>query len=355
VVSHASAGPLDPLAFPSLGDFPVGAFTINTTTVTIDNSLGVPLVTGVDYKGIAVFDFTTLSVGSINIVGTRPLALLSRDDATIGTLDVSAPPFIDNHIPNPGGPGGYASRSGPGAGGDGFQGGNGEFAAPGGGGSAGRGGNGGVFLVPGGIVPGGGGMGGMAYLVAGSLQGGSGAGGVFSTRTGDHYGGGGGGAIEVGAIGTINVENILANGASSPFGGGGGGSIFLHGYQVNLSGSLSARGGDGAELFGGAPSGGGGGGAVLIQTAIPFAGGSVDVSGGSGGSVFGTPFSFDGESGIFLAIPEPSSLVLLGIGLLGTLGAARFCRKSREVTPVAALAFHNAGHVISASSRMPDL
>src|SRR5512135_2457046 len=87
---------------------------------------------------------------------------------------------------------------------------------------------------------------------------------------------------------------------------------------------LSVHGGRGSDGLAG--GGGGGGGRVLIQTGnggFSIAG-TIDVSGGSGG--FGDAISgVSGSAGFVQVVPSmiptPTSLVLLGTGLLGALGA----------------------------------
>ncbi|MBV8126246.1 MAG: hypothetical protein JO114_01115 [Planctomycetaceae bacterium] len=204
----AAAGPLDPTAFAPVGSLPTaaGTYYFNTSTLTLNapgpfGPLGPPgptLLTGVDYNGIAVFDFSSITVNSDQMfvgTGTLPLALLSRSDINVnGTIDASAPPPPGLSLPSSGGPGGFGSgvgiNSGPGAG----QGGaeipaTGAFSSAGGGGFGGSGGNGGrVALAPAPtylqVIPFGGGRGGSSYGdLAVSLQGGSG-GGSYSSRAG---------------------------------------------------------------------------------------------------------------------------------------------------------------------------
>jgi len=352
----ASAGALDPRAFAPVGPFPTaaGTYTFDTrgTATTLNGPNGV-LLTGVVYNGIAVFDFSTITVNSNQVFvgaeaplngggpGGLPLALLSRGDINVnGTIDVSAGFAF-------GGPGGFSgglsSGSGPGAGADGSiadNTGTGTWIISGGGGFGGRGGNGGFFSFfrgnPTGVVPFGGAPGGGSYgNLAISLQGGSSGGTVLNARVGPSPGGGGGGAIEVGAVGGIIVSgSILANGGSAGSGGSGGG-IFLHGDSVALSGVLSAQGGGGySSLSFPLGGGGGGGGQVLIQAGPGgFTGnvGGINVSGGSGTTYPylpfpGEDFSAAGAPGVVTingtVVPEPTSLVLLGVGMLGVLACA---------------------------------
>jgi len=342
----ASAGALDPRAFAPVGPFPTaaGTYTFDTrgTATTLNGPNGV-LLTGVVYNGIAVFDFSTITVNSNQVFvgaeaplngggpGGLPLALLSRGDINVnGTIDVSAGFAF-------GGPGGFSgglsSGSGPGAGADGSiadNTGTGTWIISGGGGFGGRGGNGGFFSFfrgnPTGVVPFGGAPGGGSYgNLAISLQGGSSGGTVLNARVGPSPGGGGGGAIEVGAVGGIIVSgSILANGGSAGSGGSGGG-IFLHGDSVALSGVLSAQGG--GNIY---PDSGGGG-RVLIQAGPGGISGNLDginVSGGSGSNLLplSETFSAAGDPGVITingtVVPEPSSLVLLGVGLLSVLGCS---------------------------------
>ncbi|MGO9598165.1 MAG: PEP-CTERM sorting domain-containing protein [Isosphaeraceae bacterium] len=359
VAGQAAAGLLNPGDFAPVGPFPTdpGSYTFDTTgpNPTLSGPGGTAL-TGVIFNGVAVFDFNSITVGSGQTFvgeGALPLALLSRSDITInGTIDVSAP---GGSNPN-GGPGGFGGGNDTGAGGYGPGGGGGgaitSFRVPqpplppqisysfsGGGGGGGFGGYGYAgmpvpFIGTGTGVSGGaaGGSGGRAYAdLLGQLQGGSGGGASINAP-----GGGGGGAIELGAVGNISVKgSVLANGGNAPgllFGGGGGGGagggILLHGEGVTLSGLLSAIGGNGGR--GGDDSGGpsdyvvewgaggnGGGGQVVID---PGAGGFTSMSG-----------TIDVGNGTFNVVPEPASLVLFGLGLLGVLVCARYTEHLRAV------------------------
>ena len=354
---RAGAGPLNPLDFPlsDSGVFPTAAGTYTFDTSGPNPTLsgpGGPALTGVVSNGIAVFDFTAITVGGDQVfvgTGSVPLALLSRSDVNVnGTIDVSGGgPFILMTGPgssiSPGGPGGPGGGGGgggwhggpgspgpggpgvgPGGGGGGTT--NGGFEAGGGGGFGGPGGAG-SFSGPPGTS---GATGGRPYGdLALSLAGGSGGGGAGGKGGGG--GGGGGGAVEIGALGgiTIGGSGILANGGSSAgivfASGGSGGGIFLHGNSVELLSVLSAKGGGGG-LFGGS---GGGGGRVLIQVGPGgfTDDGVIDVSGGPGGLPSEPPSRGNaGGDGVIsiTVVPEPASLVLLGIGLLGVLGCARY-------------------------------
>jgi PEP-CTERM motif len=334
-VGRAEAGPLNPFDFPSLGAFPTapGTYTFSYNDSVQGIVLTEPngaILTPVLLNGIAVFDFDAVTVGGNQAIdGITPplgssqvfpaLAILSRGDFTInGSIDVSANSSIFGGYPVlflPGGPGGFGTESGPGAGGFGFQTSMADgFSNAGGGGFGGSGGNGSF----GGTVSSGG-LGGSPYgNLAQLLQGGSG-GGAYSARFEFGTGGGGGGAVEIGAIGRISVGgSILANGGGGTEGGGGsGGGIFLHGDSVTLasSGALSAAGGSGS-----AEGADGGGGRVLIE--VGTGGFSGDVSlinvSGDGGAIGGVGVI------TITSVPEPASLVLLGIGLLGVLGCTRY-------------------------------
>ncbi len=309
------AYPLDPDAFTSLGASPFasGTYTINTSMNNAAPSLSGPGITtpiaGVFFSPsggsvardeIAVFTFASLSIpAGVTVQGarntnSRPMALLSQSTATVaGTINVSGARGEDvtridpeDNDPDSGG-GGNGGAAGPGGGG----GGGGGFAAnsggpgfangqPGtdrGGGSGGSvgfgGGGGGAYIegAGGGAFGGAGGgdLGGAPYGdLSLKLQGGSGGGGGGAVGREGGGGGGGGGAVEIGAVGAMDIGGmVLANGGSGGgpdgSGGGAGGGILVHAPIVSLSGSLSANGGERSDPAGGA----GGGGRVLILTA----------------------------------------------------------------------------------------
>jgi hypothetical protein len=248
VASWVSAAPLDPQNFTSLGtlDLSGGNFTIDTDALTItDNATSSVLFTGVaDDQGgmaspnsvpeIAVFTFDEINFAStaqVSVVGSRALALLSHDNATIDTtLDVSGgdgDPLGNDQYQNPAPPGG------PG----GFGGGDGDTGRPAFG--PGAGGFGLTVYFPSGQLGGGGGFGsdgldghppedtrGFSYGdLTGVLQGGSGGGGTLDQDFGwGATGGGGGGALEIGAV---DVVTVGPNGALAANGGTGGSNYLV--------------------------------------------------------------------------------------------------------------------------------
>ena len=363
-VQQAEAGPLDPNAFAlsGTGAFPTlpGQYLINTSgTPTIYGPVG--NISGQIYNGLAVFDFSSLAIGSgqtFDATGALPLVLLSRGDASIaGTLNVSG----SFGVGGPGGGGG--SNPGPGAGSYIFEGGS-------GGGFGGVGGASGVYTftpplsgqptppIP--SLPGGPSYGNLTA----SLQGGSagGGGGGISGGPGTAIvggGGAGGGAIEIGAVEalTVNGGTILANGQSEQVisGGGSGGGIFLHGESVIVTGSVSADGGDGGStIFNGGPGGGeggggggGGGGRILVEYGSDFVSeaGAIEAVGGNAGQgsygtltygLYGGPFTTVVGPFAPVGVPEPSSLVLGTIAAaiaLGYRGASRRRNRFRLAQP----------------------
>ena len=296
----------NPLAYSSLGSFDVGI----GNAVTIDTTLGELRVNGIlaftaaiDTQGgsanaatgipeLAVFSFDDINIGpgvAITVTGNRGLSLLSRGDVTLrstisvngGNLGAASPA------------GGYAGAA------DATDGAGpapgkrttiGNYAGAGGGAYAGAGGQGGGYTPTDSL-------GGAAYLalnsLAGSLYGGSGGGAGLNGGT-LGLGGGGGGAIEISALGQINLFSaVTSNGglagvAANGYGGGGGGSggsVRIAGSKVALNGTavIAANGSDGGLATGGGgfnAGGGGGGGRVLIQqNAAPLASG-VSATGG---------------------------------------------------------------------------
>ncbi|MBK8285708.1 MAG: hypothetical protein IPK97_13025 [Ahniella sp.] len=309
----SSAAPLDPNTFTSLGTFnPGSAVSVNTDTLAMT---GGATFTGVTSGNIAVFTFTTVTLNSgitVTATGSRPFALLSRGAMTIsGTIDVSASGSTrgagghNGHTTTNGGAG-----SGPGAGGGDSQ----------GAGGAGFGNVGGSSTS--------GSVAGIAYgNLATLLEGGSGGGkGTFFGPT-SGAGGGGGGALELGAIGTMNIQAsaiLRANGGNGANfaggdgdggGGGSGGALYLHGASTNLvSGAqLRANGGNGGNGQNGIGGGGGAGGRIRAENVGTNAA-TVTATGGTGSTVGGFGSGLNGGNGEILLMSPPSVTVTQSSG-----------------------------------------
>ena len=298
---RASADPLNPLDFPFVAS---GVQTLGAGAYTLDTGSDTPFLIGPvflagevtlqgDEPGIAVFSFESLNIAAgatINVIGLRPLALLARDNLTFaGTINADGG---DGHDSGEGGAVGSAGGIGRAGGRNGGRGGGsileGTDGRGAGGGRTGRrylgtvaggGGAGGGFGgsgMPGFSINGPGGAPGASYgnLLL-ELEGGSGGGGgsFHGGRSGDG-GGAGGGAVELGALGEVNMTGgiISANGGNhgdsvvgghgfpGDGGGGSGGGVFLHGGTVTRSGNTINAAGGGNFL------GYGGGGRVAIQS-----------------------------------------------------------------------------------------
>lgn len=322
----AIGAPLNPLSFGSLGASPfslVGTYVVDTSTTppTLTRPNASVLNGVVSPEGIAVFTFDQIQIGTgitVNAVGTRPLALLSKSSFVLDSgsfIDVSGAAST-NATPAMGGPGG-------GLGGSGFGNGAGLAAAA-------------VARLLGrlAVVSGvqaatgggnGGGIGGATYGdLAVQLQGGSGGG------SAGNGGGGGGGALEIGALTQATLRGtVLAMGGAAftnfGDGGGSGGGILVHAETVNLSGVISAQGGNGAAYnsSGGTGGRGAGGGRVLIQSCTLTNIGTIEVNGGLAGTTSGAAsVGTDGDPGSVstitgicrsqsTAIPTLSSFTLL--------------------------------------------
>lgn len=285
----ASATPLDPASFTSLGTLnpAAGTYTVDTNgaapTLVVGGTTytGVFVSQGAGLPDIAVYTFDSVTIGNgvaiHQAVGDRPFAILSKSNITFtgsGTVDL-----------------GGASNGGRGAGGDGVGGSS-------GGGGGGFGGNGGAGV--GNAVAGAGGLahGDLNLALEPGSRGGNSSEGAA--------GGLGGGGIELGAAGTISLAsttNLSARGgdgakAKSGGGAGSGGGLLLHANVVNTSSgaTLQAVGGDTADSSG-SSGGAGGGGRIMVQTASYNIGSAVpspNVAGGDAASRFGN----DGEFGV---------------------------------------------------------
>lgn len=186
-----------------------------------------------------------------------------------------------------GGGGGHAGGGGGGAAGGGCSG----SGYGGAGGSTGQSaGGGGGSTCPGGNG-GGPGAGGGGSPAGGGGSGGTGGGGGGSN--GNNYGGGGGGGG-----GTYGVADLArthlggggAGGGGSAFGisggagGAGGGLVVIVANTVNVSGLISADGGDGANpgnAYRGACGGSGAGGTILVRAKVSTGSGTLRAVGGA--------------------------------------------------------------------------
>lgn len=305
-----------------------GAFDTNGTTPTLT-------VGGTVYNGqiatytnglqaaVFLFDSVTISGGTLTGSGALPVALLSFGDVTLsgtGAIDFSGDDGLSQGPPGSGGPGGGAGGAGSnppqnGAGPGGGQGA--EYAGGGGFGGPGGGDTGTLY-----------GAGGASYGdLFQALQGGSGGGGArFDYAIG---GGGGGGGLEIAANGSIVIGGggIKANGGIgngeneyAGAGGGSGGGLLLYAPSITLTAALSANGANGGTP-GYETGSGGGGGRILIDTAIGgFAGDKslITVSAGKLGNS-GTKGSliFAEDVQPMQPVPEPGTLWVMGIGLMG--------------------------------------
>jgi hypothetical protein len=255
----SSAAPLDPSVFTSLGTLNItsGSITIDTDAVAIagaanfNGSLYYPDGTS---PPIALFTFGNVTLGAgvtINVTGSRPLALLSQGSMSIASgINLSGGA---GGVPAGGtaGPaGGYAGGAAGvnGTAGAGPGGGPGGITATGGGGGAyGGNGAGDAFGTPGGAS-----YGDLFTLLIGGSGGG---GGGWPSNAGG--GGGGAGVIELGATRDLSLtSSLIANGggvagaADYAGGAGAGGGILLHASSISVA-TLQATGGSGPDAAGG--------------------------------------------------------------------------------------------------------
>jgi len=226
----------------------------------------------VNRSGIKNYGWVEISAGDTLFMGNSALlkiraAYVKIDGAIVGTAK-------GHSGGNPG------PNNGSGAGGGGSS----SNAGCGGGGYGGAGGGGGYDS---GDSPG---AGGVANGTANSLDIGKGSGGGAGSSC---YGGDGGGGIEIksrfvsitGSI-IMDGERGQTPGCGQGGGGGAGGGILIAGDSIEVSGSISARGGNGSVGTStlNDDGGGGGGGRIKIFHDANYTGGSVRVvTGGIGG------------------------------------------------------------------------
>ena len=314
---------------------------IDTTALTYTecNSGGLSKVTPNFYevptnKLVAAFFFDSVSFSNTTkITGSRGLVIVARGSISIsGTLDASANrsvsgPGADALAPTAGG----AKPAD--AGGD-----------DNGGGGAGHGtaGADGAFSAAGTVTTNRG-IGGAAYGVAADFTGGArGGAGNFVTEGTCGDGGGGGGALQISALGAIQITgNVLAGGggggggcvvmakAHAGGGGGSGGLIYLESRNsITTLGTIAANGGGGGggapnnmgmgsagqnggmmTAFGGASSGSGGGGGSGGSNVAPLTPASGLYAGGGGGAAGKIFFSAPSTSNLGTVSPPASPVM----------------------------------------------
>ncbi len=326
-------------------------FTLGTSGPTLQMYNGVSfstVATGFIYNGINVFDFHSLqvqagaSIGVTQSSASGPIAILASTSINMaGSIDVSA--NAGNAFGGPGASNLFVGGQGNTGTAPGTIGAGSLITTGGGGGSFGGTGltasSAPIIDPQTGLQVGtvGGGSGGSTTFVSllDQLRGGS-AGGNGGNSTSTVPGssgapGQGGGAIEMGAVGSISVSGMISANGSAPIavtnptsaggGGGSGGGILIHGNTVNLSGTLSAvggQGGNGLTRSYSTTGGAGGGGLIqIVQSGTP--GGYVNT-----GNILVSNGRFD-----VLSVPEPSSVVMLGIAAISGIAVIR-CRRHRD-------------------------
>ena len=272
------------------GDLVIPAAAVVPTTIDADTGeiagdtvirpagvIGLHEPSGISYQqvaqegapGLGVFsmnDFEIESGTAVEVVGSRALVILLTGDATIdGTLSLRAEG-------QSGGPGGYSG---------------GVPTAPGSGpcpGLVGYGENGSYQ--------------GCASGSGGGGHGGAGGAGAASSECGP-YDGGEGGASTCGTVGLIPLVGGSGGGGGTPFsdnpttdpgpGGGGGGAVQISAVgriDVGVSGGVDTGGGGGGESATAGGTGGGAGGGILFEapTVTVAVGGALACNGGGGGA-----------------------------------------------------------------------
>jgi hypothetical protein len=243
-----------------------GALNLTTPGTVIFDPVALNLNPAADN----VFNFTTINIASgvtVKLLNAqlrgKPVVWLASGAVTIaGTLDASGmpgavtnDPVRANRRPADPGPGGY-----PGGVGAGF--GSGPQSGVGPGGGAGGGCSNPIKGAGAGHAGGGecvcGCAGAYGNVVLVPLRGGSGGGGGNTQAVAGGGGGGGGGALRIESSASITLSgSVISNGGDggsggpsdpSTGGGGSGGAIHLIGTSVTGVGSLSARGGAGANV-----------------------------------------------------------------------------------------------------------